>query len=75
MSRKTDTLVDLKDLISARQAMAIVGCSIRTVQRLAKLGEIRATRLPGPNGQYVFDRKDVERYRNELNERFSQEYE
>jgi len=63
------------DLISARQAAALVGCSVRTLQRYAQRGAIDATRLPGPNGQYVFSKKSVEAYRAELEKRWAQEYE
>jgi excisionase family DNA binding protein len=63
------------DVISARQAAAIVGCGVRTVQRLAQKGEIEAARLPGPNGQYVFSKKAVEAYRAELQKRWEAEYE
>ena len=34
----------------------------RTVQRLAADGIIPATKLPGPNGAYLFTREDVDAY-------------
>jgi excisionase family DNA binding protein len=63
------------ELISARQAAAIIGCGIRTAQRMAQRGDIPATRLPGSNGQYVYKRQVVEEYRRKLDEKFAQEYE
>lgn len=66
---------DREELISARQAAAILGCGIRTTQRLAQRGELKVFKLAGPNGQYVFRRKEVERYRAKLEQKFAQEYE
>lgn len=39
-----------------------LGCSISTVQRRARSGELRpAQKLPGPNGALLFDPRDVDR--------------
>ena len=48
--------------ITSAEAGAILGVSARTVQRRAELGEITCIRkLPGPNGDYLFSRAEIER--------------
>ena len=49
------------ELITSPEAAQILGKSIRTIQRLAELGELPyAQKLPGPNGAYLFRRSDIE---------------
>ena len=51
------------DLLTSTQAGQIIGRSGRTVVRQAELGAIPiATKLPGPNGAYLFRRSDIEAY-------------
>jgi hypothetical protein len=53
--------------ITSAEAGVIVGKSARTVQRLAADGELSYIRkLPGPNGDYLFDRAVVESYARDL---------
>lgn len=48
-------------LLTSPQAGLILGCSARTVQRMADAGGLPiAQKLPGPNGAYLFRRSDVE---------------
>lgn len=48
-------------LITSTQAGQILGKSGRTVVRHAEAGHIQiATKLPGPNGAYLFSRKVIE---------------
>jgi predicted site-specific integrase-resolvase len=48
--------------ITSAEAGAILGVSARTVQRRADEGLITCIRkLPGPNGDYLFDRAEVEK--------------
>jgi excisionase family DNA binding protein len=49
-------------LLSAAQVAELLGKSVRTVQRLADSGEIRAEKLPGTTGAYVFDAAVVDDY-------------
>lgn len=52
------------DLIAATEAGAILGKSARTVSRLAEAGQLPVVqKLPGPNGAYLFRRRDVEALR------------
>jgi hypothetical protein len=52
--------------ITSAEAGIILGKSPRTVQRLAIDGVIAYIRkLPGPNGDYLFDRAAVELYARE----------
>lgn len=51
------------ELIVSSQVGAIIGKSPRTVARLAAAGEIPyESKLPGPNGAYLFRRDDIEQY-------------
>jgi len=53
--------------ITSAEAGAILGVSARTVQRRAETGELAFIRkLPGPNGDYLFDRPVVERVAAEI---------
>ena len=53
----------LVELLTSPEAGAIIGKSARTVQRMAETGELAyAQKLPGPNGAYLFDRAEVERF-------------
>lgn len=50
------------DLLTSPQAGSILNKSARTVQRMADAGLLPvAQKLPGPNGAYLFRRRDVER--------------
>lgn len=62
-------------MLSTRQAAVIIECGIRTVQRLAQVGELPSVKLPGPNGQYAFREKDILDYKKRLDERWALEYE
>ena len=49
------------DLLMGPQVGEILGKSARTIARLAAQGDIPyQTKLPGPNGAYLFRRGDVE---------------
>ncbi len=49
------------ELLTSPQAGLILGCSARTVQRMADAGDLSfAQKLPGPNGAYLFRSSDVE---------------
>jgi excisionase family DNA binding protein len=49
-------------LLSAGEAAAILGCSVRTVHRRIARGDLPvAYRLPGNIGAYVLRRDDVDR--------------
>ncbi len=53
--------------ITSAEAGVILGKSARTVSRLASDGELAYIRkLPGPNGDYLFDRAEVLRVKSEL---------
>lgn len=50
------------ELIISSQVGVILGKSPRTVARLAEQGDIPyASKLPGPNGAYLFRRSDIEK--------------
>lgn len=50
-------------LLTARETGSMLGVSQRTVQRLATSGNLPPKyKLPGPNGQYLFDPADVAAY-------------
>lgn len=50
------------ELISAREASELMGCSRRTVERLVASGTLLPkAKLPGRTGAFVFRRADVER--------------
>ena len=51
-----------EELLTSTAAGALIGKSGRTVLRLMEAGQIAAVaKLPGPNGAYLFRRKDIER--------------
>ncbi len=54
--------IDLTDLLTSPEVAQILGCSNRTVHRLAMTGGlVPARRLSvGPNGAFLFRRQDVE---------------
>ncbi len=53
--------------LTAAEAGDILGISGRTVIRRAEAGELEYLRkLPGPNGDYLFERLVVESYAREL---------
>ena len=50
-------------VMTAAEVGELAGCSGRTITRRADAGELKILRkLPGPNGDYLFDRAEVERY-------------
>lgn len=51
------------DLISTAQAARILDKSIRTVNRLANDGSLRAVKLGDATRPWVFERADVEAYK------------
>lgn len=52
---------DNDELLTSFQVAVILGKSPRTVQRMAKTGEIPpAQKLPGPNGAFLFRRGEIE---------------
>jgi hypothetical protein len=53
-------------LLTAAEAGTILECSARTVIRRAEDGTLSYLRkLPGPNGDYLFDRAEVLRHKAE----------
>ena len=51
-----------EDLLTSPQAGVILGKSARTIHRMAESGALPiAQKLPGPNGAFLFRRKDIER--------------
>ncbi len=47
-------------LLTSSQAATVLGKSLRTIQRMAEAGELEiATKLPGPNGAYLFDEAEI----------------
>ena len=49
------------ELLGVTEAAKLIGCSDRTVKRLAKSGALpHAHKLPGATGAYLFRRADVE---------------
>ncbi len=60
--------MDPDDLIGTGEAAEIIGVSQVQIKRLAKRGVIRSVRkMPGQTGMYVFQRGDVEAYRDARN--------
>jgi excisionase family DNA binding protein len=55
------------DLMTAAQTAKKLGCSPRTVARMAEDGRITpAMKLPGETGAYLFDLAEVERVLGEI---------
>lgn len=51
----------LTELLGVSEAAKQIGCSERTVKRLAKTGVLpHALKMPGATGAYLFHRADVE---------------
>lgn len=49
------------DILTAPQAALRLGVSARTVHRMVLAHELQpVTKLPGPNGAYLFDSDDIE---------------
>lgn len=60
------TAVSSSDLIGTADAAEIMGVSVRTVKRLAQIGELpHHTKMPGSSGAYLFLRRDVEAARDQ----------
>lgn len=54
------------DVLTSPEVSQILGCSIRTIHRRVDDGELTALRkLPGPNGAFLFERREIDRYRAE----------
>lgn len=51
------------DVISTAEAAKLLGKSIRTVNRLANSGDLRAVKLGDATRPWLFDRDDVEAYK------------
>lgn len=57
-----DAVPKTEPLMTTFEVAVRLGCSISTVQRRARSGELRpAQKLPGPNGALLFDPRDVDR--------------
>jgi DNA-binding transcriptional MerR regulator len=51
------------ELLTSPQVAGLLGCSLRTVHRLAAAELLRpAHKLPGPNGAFLFTEDDVQDY-------------
>ena len=48
------------ELIGSAEACEILGFSLATLTRRIKAGTIKATKLPGVTGAYVFSRSEIE---------------
>ena len=55
-------MTETQRLLSTAQVADLLGRSIRTIQRMAEAGEIRAEKMPGLTGGYVFDAAAVDDY-------------
>lgn len=58
-------VTDKRQLLSSSQVAALLGKSVRTVQRMAESGELAAIRVgtqDQDNAFWVFDLDEVERY-------------
>lgn len=56
-----------EELLTATVVGAMINRSSRTVVRAAEAGDIPvATKLPGPNGAYLFRRADAEKFATEF---------
>lgn len=62
MQRRKMTHMPNANLLTSPQVALLLGKSIRTVHRLVSSGDlIPAHKLPGPNGAFLFDERDVAR--------------
>jgi excisionase family DNA binding protein len=53
-------------LMTATEVAAMLGTSSSTVRRRTESGELpSAQKLPGPNGNFLYDRAVVEKYRDD----------
>jgi len=51
------------ELLTSPQVANALGCSLRTVHRLAAAKQLQpAQKLPGPNGAFLFTEDDVREY-------------
>lgn len=56
----------MSDVLTTPEVAVRLGCSPRTVHRRVFDGQITALRrLPGPNGGFLFEPAEVERFREE----------
>lgn len=46
-------------MLTTPQVARLLGVSVRTVQRLARIGQLPCGKLAGETGAYVFDERDV----------------
>lgn len=57
----------MSDLVGAVEAAEIIGVSLPTVKRAARAGDLKhEVKAPGKTGAYMFERSEVERYRDAL---------
>jgi len=49
--------------LSSPQVAQLIGRSVRTVQRMAESGDLRALKMEGQTGAYIFDEDEVDRWR------------
>lgn len=51
-----------EDLLTTPQVAHLLSKGARTIQRMAASGELMpVAKLPGPNGAYLFRRRDIEK--------------
>lgn len=56
-------MADTSEVLTTPEASHLLGVSIRTVHRRVEAGDLAALRkLPGPNGAFLFERSEIERY-------------
>lgn len=53
-------MTETRRLLSTAQVAELLGRSIKTVQRMAASGELRAEKMPGLTGGYIFDAAAVD---------------
>lgn len=53
-------MAEVERLLSTAQVAKLLGKSARTIQRMADSGELRAIKMEGQTGAYVFDATQVE---------------
>jgi excisionase family DNA binding protein len=56
-------MAEQRQVLSSTQVAALLGKSVRTVQRMAESGELPTIKMAGQTGAYVFDATEVELWR------------
>jgi excisionase family DNA binding protein len=56
-------MAEQRQVLSSPQVAALLGKSVRTIQRMAESGELPAIKMGGQTGAYVFDANEVELWR------------